>query len=197
MMSRLKTLCRREDGVTAVEFAFIAPVMLMLIGGLLEVGYLTFARSTLENAVLTAARQSRVSDCPNENAEAIEEGIAERMSFVVSSDGEPPDVRVDSYGGNFGDVGNPEPFDDVNGSGQRDEGESYTDVNGNGEWDADMGSEGDFGSFGEVVRFTATFKVKSLVPAVSRQINSGRDYYTIESVTVVRNEPFREAACAL
>ncbi len=197
MIGRLATLLRREDGVTIVEFAFVLPVMLMLIGGLMEIGYLTFARSTLESAVLTAARQSRVNDCPNENAEAIEKGITDRMSLVLSADGMPPVVKVDSYGGNFGDVGNPEPFDDLDGNGQRDDGEGFTDVNGNGEWDADMGSDGDFGSFGEVVRFTASYNVPSLLPFVAAQINDGKDYYSIESVTVVRNEPFKDASCAL
>lgn len=197
MIARLKHLRRREDGVTIVEFAFVAPVMLMLIGGLFELGYLTFARSTLESAVLTAARQSRVSDCPNENAEAITQGIQNRMNVVASADGEPAQVKVNSYSGEFGKVGSPEPFDDENKSGTRDEGESFTDVNGNGEWDADMGSEGDFGSFGEVVRFTASYNVPSLLPYVAAQINSGKDYYTIEAVTVVRNEPFKDASCAL
>lgn len=197
MIGRLATLLRREDGVTIVEFAFVLPVMLMLIGGLMEIGYLTFARSTLESAVLTAARQSRVNDCPNENAEAIEKGITDRMSLVLSADGMPPVVKVDSYGGDFGDVGNPEPFDDLDGNGQRDDGEGFTDVNGNGEWDADMGSDGDFGSFGEVVRFTASYNVPSLLPFVAAQINDGKDYYSIELVTVVRNEPFKDASCAL
>jgi len=192
-----RKLAGDEAGVTAVEFAFVFPVMALFILGLLEVGYVIFARSTLESAVLAASRESRVSDCPNENAEAIEEGIVRRMQVIASSDGLPPQVEVESYGQEFGDVGNPEPFVDGNDNGVRDEGESYTDVNGNGEWDDDMGESGDFGSFGEVVRFTATYNVASLVPWVSDQINGGRDFYQIRSVTVVRNEPFTDVTCAL
>lgn len=192
-----RKLAGDEAGVTAVEFAFVFPVMALFILGLLEIGYVLFARSTLESAVLAASRESRVADCPNENAEAIEAGIIERMSVINSADGLPPKVQVESYGPEFGDVGNPEPFDDVNDDGERNEGESYTDINGNGQWDEDMGTTGDFGSFGEVVRFTATFNVPSLVPWVSSQINEGQDFYRIRSVTVVRNEPFSDATCAL
>ncbi len=197
MRLRRRDLARDDNGVTAVEFAFVFPVMALFILGLLEIGYVLFARSTLESAVLAAARSSRVEDCPNANAEAIEAGIIERMAVITSSDGEPPVVTVESYGQEFGDVGNPEPFDDVNGNGKRDEGESYTDINGNGEWDEDMGEDGDYGSFGEVVRFTATYNVTSLVPWISDQINDGDNFYRIRSVTVVRNEPFVDAECAI
>jgi len=192
-----RSLAKDEDGVTVLEFAFVFPVMFLFVFGLLEVGYVLFARSTLESSVLAASRESRVADCPNENAQAIEDGIRDRMSVIASADGQPVQVTVESYGQEFGDVGNPEPYDDVDGNGTRDEGESYTDINGNGEWDEDMGEDGDFGSFGEVVRFTATYNVPSLVPWVAAQMNDGNDFYTIRSVTVVRNEPFIDAECAL
>lgn len=197
MTWRRRDLAGADEGVTAVEFAIVFPVMALFILGLLEIGYVLFARSTLESAVLVAARSSRVADCPNANAEAIEAGIIERMSVISSADDQPPVVTIESYGQEFGDVGNPEPLDDLNGNGVRDPGESYTDINGNGEWDEDMGEEGDYGSFGEVVRFTATFNVASLVPWVAEQINNGNDFYSIRSVTVVRNEPFKDAVCAI
>lgn len=197
MMRISNAIQRDESGVTIVEFAFVAPVMIVLITGLLEMGYVLFARSTLESAVLDAARTSRVANCPSENAKAIEEAIQARMSVIISGDGSPAQVEVDSYGENFGDVGNPEPFDDENGNGTRDAGEGYTDVNGNSHWDEDMGANGDFGSFGEVVRFRASYNVRSLIPFVANSINGGRNFYTIEAVTAVRNEPFMEFACAL
>lgn len=197
MIGLFRKLRRRNEGSTIVEFAILAPVMFLLIAGLMELAYVLFARSTLESAVMAAARSARVADCPKENAKAVEKMIQDRMNIISSSDGVPAIVLVESYGQNFGDVGNPEPFDDANGNDQRDDGESYTDVNGNGSWDEDMGASGDFGSFGEVVRFTATFNVTSLVPFVAAEINDGKDHYPIEAVTVVRNEPFREVTCAL
>ena len=184
--------------MTIVEFALIAPAAILLIFGLIEFGYVLFARSTLESAVMAAARTSRVADCPNENAKAIEEFIQARMSQVASGDNQKAKVEVESYGQSFGNVGNPEPFDDIDGNGTRDEGESYTDINGNGTWDADMGKSDDYGSFGEVVRFTATYNVKSLIPFISKDYAAnGNGFYSIEAVTVVRNEPFKDAKCAI
>lgn len=196
MFSLLK-LARDRNGVTIIEFAFVAPVLVLLLTGLLEFGYVLFARSTLESSVLAASRSSRVADCPNENAKALEAELQSRMSVVSSADGEPAKLQVESYGSRFGDVGNPEPFDDANTNGTRDDGESYTDVNGNGVWDEDMGRTGNYGSFGEVVRFRATYNVRSLVPSVAKQFTNGKGYYEIESTTVARNEPFRETSCAL
>jgi len=195
-MFGFKRLARDEDGVTVIEFAFVAPVMVLLLTGILEFGYVLFARSTLESAVLEGARSSRVLDCPNENAKAVEEFIQNRMDVVASANGQKAKLVVDSYGQSFGDVGNPEPYDDVDGNGTRDVGESYTDVNGNGEWDSDMGTEGDFGSFGEVVRFTASYEVASILPFLAQRYN-GKPSYSIEAATVVRNEPFKDATCAI
>ncbi|MEM7688087.1 MAG: TadE family protein [Pseudomonadota bacterium] len=194
---RLRQLREDNKGVTIIEFAFVAPVMILFITGLLEFGYLLFARSTLESAVLEAARGTRVANCPNENAKEIEKLIQDRMERVVSGDKQKAKIVVQSYGTEFGDVGNPEPYDDEDGNGKRDDGESFTDINGNGEWDEDMGAEGDYGSFGEVVRLRATYNVTSLVPFIANEFNNGKDFYSIEAVTVVRNEPFTEATCAL
>jgi len=196
-MFGLLKLVRDRKGVTVIEFAFVAPVMVLLLTALLEFGYVLFARSTLESSVLAASRSARVADCPKENAKALEEELQRRMDVVASADGQKAQLQVESYGSKFGDVGNPEPFDDADGNGIRDPGESYTDVNGNGSWDNDMGRTGNYGSFGEVVRFRATYNVRSLVPSVAERFTDGKGYYEIASTTVSRNEPFRETSCAL
>ncbi|MEE4200552.1 TadE/TadG family type IV pilus assembly protein [Erythrobacter sp.] len=190
-----RQLRRREDGVTIVEFAFVAPVLILFVTGLLEIGYILFARSTLESAVLAASREARVSPCPNDVASAVETRLQDRMSVIMSVDDEPAALTVESYSSNFGDVGNPEPFDDVNDNGTRDPGESYTDTNGNGEWDEDMGLSGDFGGFGDVVRFTASQDVPSLFPFFANTVTDGQPHYTLTAVTVVRNEPFTDETC--
>lgn len=195
-MLALRNLSRDETGVTAVEFAFVAPVMFLLLGGLLELGYVAFARSTLESSILVASRASKVAECPAQNAELIRAELADAMSVVASADGQPPVLIVKSYGTSFGNVGNPEPFNDINGDGEFNDGEAYTDINGNGEWDADMGKTGNFGAFGEVVAFSASFNVPSILPYMSEALNNTAGFYTIKAETVVRNEPFKEATCS-
>lgn len=195
MTARVRRLAGDSAGVTIVEFALVAPVMLLLLGGLLELGYVAFARSTLESAILDASRTARVAECPGEAAALIEAEVIDRMAVIVSHDGSPPELSVRSYGSEFGNVGNPEPFNDLDASGSFDPGEPYTDINGNGRWDDDMGRAGSYGSFGEVVQFTATFEVASLLPFIAARINGNEGFYPIAAETVVRNEPFKDVAC--
>jgi hypothetical protein len=196
MIARLRRgLLGDSSGVTLVEFALVAPVMFLLIGALLELGYVAFARSTLESAILDASRRARVAECPGQAAALIEQEVVDRMAVVISHDGAPPQLTVRSYGNEFGNVGNPEPFNDLDASGSFDPGEPYSDINGNGRWDDDMGRQGNYGSFGEVVQFTATFEVASLLPFVAARINDNEGFYPIRAETVVRNEPFKDVAC--
>lgn len=194
-MSRVARLLREKSGVTIIEFAVVAPVMLLFIGGLLELGYVAFARSTLESAILDASRASRVTDCPTENASLIQAELNERMSVIISSDEKPPILTVQSYGADFQNVGNPEPFNDIDGNGQYDPGESYTDSNGNGQWDPDMGKDGNYGKFGDVVRFSATFNVVSILPFINSQLDNSDGFHQISAVSVVRNEPYKDVSC--
>lgn len=194
-MRPLRSIWRADDGVTVVEFAFVAPVVLLLIGSFLELGYVTFARSTLESAILVAGRASRAAECPNDNAALIQAALNDKMSVIISADDKDPVLTVSSYGTGFGNVGNPEPFSDLDNNGKFDPGESFTDVNGNGQWDEDMGKDGDYGTFGQVVRFKASYNVPSLVPFIAAQINDGQNFYTVSAVTVVRNEPFQPTTC--
>ncbi|MEQ8411903.1 MAG: pilus assembly protein [Erythrobacter sp.] len=196
MMRRLLgRIARNREGVTIVEFAFVAPVMFMLILGLLELGYVAFARSALESSILVASRQSKVAECPAQTAKLIEAELIDRLSVINTFNQQAPKLEVQSYGTNFRNVGNPEPFNDIDGSGTWDPGESYTDFNGNGQWDEDMGKTDNYGEFGEVVKFSASLEVVSLVPFVASAINGNEGFYRLSAETVVRNEPFEDAEC--
>ena len=53
---RLGRFGRRSDGVSAIEFAFVAPVLLLFIVGTMELGMILFADSLLEGGLREAAR---------------------------------------------------------------------------------------------------------------------------------------------
>ncbi|HUO98449.1 MAG TPA: TadE/TadG family type IV pilus assembly protein [Rhizomicrobium sp.] len=50
---------KSRAGSAAVEFAFIAPIFVLLLMGTIEVGVMFFAEFTLQNATVDAARQIR------------------------------------------------------------------------------------------------------------------------------------------
>jgi len=184
-----------ERGVAAVEFALIAPVVVLMLGGFMEFAHVSSARSTLEAATMRAARAVAASDCPSQR-EAILKAIVENgMSGFRSADGKKAQISSKAYSSRFGDVGEPEPFEDLNDNKIWDTGESYTDVNGNGSYDKDMGAAGSIGAAGQVVSYTAQFQVASLFPFISQQF-IGSNSYRLQASTVVRNEPvFRNSGC--
>jgi Flp pilus assembly protein TadG len=52
----LKRLADASDGVTAVEFAFVGPIVIALIFGALQVAVIFLAKATLESATESASR---------------------------------------------------------------------------------------------------------------------------------------------
>ncbi len=55
--SPLRRFGRADRGVTAIEFAFIAPVFLMVVGVMLESGFMLFTEYVLQTSVQKAARE--------------------------------------------------------------------------------------------------------------------------------------------
>ena len=194
----MKKLTADKTGIAAVEFALLAPLITVLLFGFFEFAWVQSARSALESATMKGARRIAASDCPANRETILVQAVQREMQHVQSSDGQPPKIQAVSYGSAFGDVGEPEPFVDAPATknGKYDMGETYTDVNGNGKWDPDMGSSGSVGGAGQVVSYTATFKVKSLVPFIARRFGDGGSDYPIKATTVIRNEPiFRNTGC--
>lgn len=201
MMARtalLRCLARSRTGAAALEFGLLAPAMLLVMLGLIDLARVATARSALESATIQAARQLAATECPADRPRRLASAIAQGMRSVIGEKDTAPTVESRSYADRFGDIGAPEPFVDDPAAPNRlyDPGESFTDVNGNGRWDADMGVEGSIGGAGEVISYTATFRVRPLIPFLVEQL-AGRDHYPIRASTVVRNEPvFRDLACA-
>lgn len=189
-------LVHDDRGIAAVEFAFVAPVMILMICGFMEYAHVSSARSALESATMRAARAVSATDCPDERDEIMMAIISNGMKSIASTNGGKVDITTKSYDGSFGNVGEPEPFEDLNDNKKWDEGESFTDVNGNGKHDNDMGKTGSIGGAGQVVSYNARFQAASLFKFISQRFNNGSASYTIEASTVIRNEPvFRSSGC--
>lgn len=194
-MRNVFPLAKDNRGIAAVEFAFIAPVLVLLICGFMEFSHVSSARTRLEGATMRAARAVAASDCPAEREGMMRGIITQAMEGIPSPGGGAVEIETRSYSDQFGNVGEPEPFDDQDGNSKWDEGEPYNDVNGNGNYDKDMGKLGSIGAAGEVVSYTARFRVFSIFRFVNTVVN-GSGVYDIEASTVMRNEPiFSSTGC--
>ena len=64
-MRRFVRLLRRDSrGISAVEFAMIAPVFILLVVGIVQMGHLFYAHAGLRNAVSEGARFATISPRP-------------------------------------------------------------------------------------------------------------------------------------
>lgn len=179
-----RELRRSERGATAVEFALLLPLLLLFIIGSIEMAIVLFIGSSIEAAVMEASRYgvTRPEDGISRADQVL--GIVESRTYGLL-DMDQIDLETLVYA-SFADIGKPEPFEDANGSGGRDAGESYTDVNGNGQWDADMGEAG-LGIGGDVVVYRLSYDWGVVTPFLRETL--GDSVRHVSSVAV-RNEPF-------
>lgn len=71
MLRGLRKLKKNEEGATAIEFAMVAPVLLLLIFGIIELGIMFTTQSALEGAASNAARTYKAEARSNSNGAAI------------------------------------------------------------------------------------------------------------------------------
>jgi Flp pilus assembly pilin Flp len=181
----LGALVRDRRGASAVEFAFVAPVILLLVFGIFEVAVAVLLASTIEESVFQASRFGATGEDAGgtPRAERVLQIVEARTYGLIDMD----DVAIETLVyDNFSDVGAPEPFADADGDGRHDAGESFTDVNGNARWDADMGRAG-LGGPGDIVVYRVTWDWGIMTPLLRGVLGDGLR----QSASVaLRNEPF-------
>lgn len=182
-MTRLRALLRDETGATLVEFALVAPVLLLTLMGIFDMAYNTYTSIMLEGAIQKAARNSTIEGATLRSKE-IDEAVT-RAVRNIAPNGEMTFTRK-SYV-NFSDVSEPEEFTDVDGNGSCNDGEPFEDINGNGSWDADRGRAG-MGGARDAVLYTVTVEAPRLFP-MARLIGLP-ETFTAKAETVLRNQPY-------
>lgn len=182
--SLIRRLWQDRAGASAVEAAIGLPMLLVLLIGVLEVSNLYFLSASIENAVLRASRFgiTGATEAGVTREDQVRAIVAEQTFGQVDMDAVEIETLVYEQ---FGDIGEPEPFTDENGSGTYDEGEAFSDVNGNGVWDDDMAVAG-LGDAGDIV----LYRVRYNAPSLSGIMDWATKRVTISATVAVRNEPF-------
>ncbi len=179
-----QNLARDERGVTIVEFAMIAPVLMLMLMGLLDLAYNMYTTEMLQGAIQNAARDSTIEGSSSNQAQ-LDAIVTKAVQAVAPGAVLTFDRR--SYS-SFTDAGRPEDYTDVNANGTCDAGEPYEDANGNGNWDLDRGTAG-FGGARDAVLYTVTvtyhrpFPVAGFIPGQTKD-------FTLSAATVLRNQPY-------
>ncbi|WP_260923289.1 TadE/TadG family type IV pilus assembly protein [Novosphingobium sp. 9] len=177
----LRAIASDRGGVTVVEFALAAPVFLLMMMGIFDIGYMAYINSVLHGAVEQVSRNGTIETANTTTEDAYVTGIVQKVipSATLTFS------RKSYY--DFTDVGRAESWNDSNNDGTCDNGESYIDENQNGQWDADIGVSGNGGA-DDVILYTATVTYKPLFPVpLMKNWNTNQ---TLTATSVRKNQPF-------
>lgn len=193
IIAGLGRLRRQDDGVTIIEFAMVAPIVLLLTCGVLEGGLIMATLATLEGGLKEASRYGITLQQPTvgQRIDKIKEILAEHtLNFVQIDDSTVSVKTFDS----FSSKGKPEPFTDTNGNGTYQVGEPFTDLDCDNAYTTNLQGANGAGGAGQVVEYTVKFDWKVLTPLMGRLLghkDSGTGKYIIplSASIVVKNEP--------
>lgn len=178
-------LRRDEGGATIVEFALVAPFMIVALLGVFDLSFNIYASSILKGVIQKAARDSTIQGATSREAN-LDARVTEAVRQVVPSASLA--FERSSYT-SFADVARPEDFTDTNGNGNCDDGEPFEDVNGNNIWDNDRGRSG-FGGARDAVLYTVTVTYNRRFPM--NDLIGLPATVTTDARTVLRNQPYSE-----
>ncbi|MEQ1542566.1 MAG: TadE/TadG family type IV pilus assembly protein [Novosphingobium sp.] len=177
----LGRLVADRDGVTALEFALIAPTFMFMMIGSLDLGQMAYGSVLLNGAVEKAARDSTLETANTSAADTMVKG----MVSPILPNANFTSTRTSYF--DFVDVGRPERWNDGNADGTCNNSEAYVDENINGHWDNDIGLDGNGGA-NDVIVYKVTVKYKALIQIPL--IPTAWYNRTLSATTVKKNQPF-------
>ncbi|HHK74552.1 MAG TPA: pilus assembly protein [Rhizobiales bacterium] len=165
---RRRRFGQNEAGVTAVEFALIAPPFFALLMGVFEVGLIFFSSSILENAVAESARLVRTGQAQNGHFTKanFKKSVCDNLTMFDCSK---LVIDVETFK-NFGSVNLSPPLDN---NGKLKKGFPFSMGNGS-----------------DVVLVRVFYEWGLMAPGLSLMQNMGTGNRLLSAVQVFRNEPF-------
>lgn len=183
---QLRRIAGDSSGATLVEFAFVGPVLILMIMGLFDIAHTQYTSSVLHGAMQKAGRDLTLESAQSRQG-SIDTNVTEQVRSVMPS-GANITLRKFSHF-DFSDVDLPEEFTDQNNDSRCNNNEPYVDNNDNGSWDADRGRDG-IGGARDVVVYEATVTYPRMFPMFG--LAGLPTNVNIKASTILRNQPFDE-----
>jgi len=167
-----RKLRRREEGVTAIEFALVAPIFLFLVFAILETSLMYVVANVMQGEVALATRSIRTGQL-QEGGDALgtfTENLCDNLNNVLNCDDVIIDVRtfVDFGEMNFGE---------------------FVDEDGNA-----SGNEFDPGSAGEIVLVRIAYQYTIITPYLAKLLpTDANGNLMLFAGAAFKNEPFQNA----
>ena len=172
-----------ENGATLVEFGLVAGPFILMLMGIMDLGYRGYVDTVSKSVLHKVARDASTGEM---TVAEIKQQVNSGLEDLVLNDAGVK-VKTESYF-DFTNIGKPEKLTtDKNGNGEVDPGDCYIDNNNNDVFDIDYGIEGTGGP-DDIVSYTIEITSPRLFPLASMM---GMDeIMTISNSTAVRNQPF-------
>lgn len=177
LLISLRRFGRNERANVIIEFALAGPLFLLLVMGLFDYTWQTYANQVLQGAVANAARDATLE--ANAGNQAALDNVVKQQVLKVFKDAEVTFTRK-SYE-SFDQIGDPE-VKVPNATGY-----CFDDLNNNGRFDDDVGTDGN-GSAEDVVLYTVKMKFDRVLP-VWKLLGQPKET-TLTATSVLRNQPY-------
>ncbi len=184
--SVLRRLIGDSNGVTLVEFAFVGPVLILMIMGIFDMAHTQYTSAMINGAMQKAGRDMTLENAGSRQAD-VDGRVREQVLQVVPNGATVEFERLSHF--DFTDIGEAEEFTDENNDGICNNNEVFADANGNGQWDPDRGRSG-IGGARDAVLYTAVVKYPRMFPMF--ELAGLPEEITLRATTVLRNQPFDE-----
>jgi len=188
-MATMKRIKSNQNGASIMEFGLIAPVVMVMMLGTMDIGHSYFVRATLDGAMQTAARSSSLEGATTLTAQELVDLRVKESILPLA-----PNAIITStrrYYQTFSDaaLARAETLIEppTNANLRCDPGESFMDANRNGVWDADGGTDGQGGAKDVVI---IKFKVSDprLFPRAG--LIGLPENVELESNSILANQPY-------
>lgn len=190
-MKMLNTFKGNQDGASIMEFGLIAPIVMVMMLGTMDIGHSYFVRATLDGAMQNAARSSSLEGSATLTAQELVDLRVESSILALA-----PNATITStrrYYKTFSEaalaraetvIESPTDADM-----KCDPGESFMDANDNGVWDADGGTDGQGGAKDIVIiKFKVSYpRLFPMAKLLGLPAN-----VELESNSILANQPYGE-----
>lgn len=180
------------SGIAAVEFGLIAPVLMLLLAGTLDLGHTLYVQAVLQGAVQKAARDSSLQTGTLAVNQATIDAMVTDQVKSLNNNAVVAVTRRSYYTYTEAAAARPEDFTDTPSDPDNicNNGEPYVDLNDNDAWDADGAVEGQGGArdkaiYTVTISYPRLFPIDKFIPGMSENLN-------ISASTVLANQPYGE-----
>lgn len=183
LSSRLRR-CKR--GATAVEFAFVFPLFLLIVLGLFELGLMAYTSVALESMVTYAGRQATIGNLTGTgtHSEQVKAMIESDVKNLIGGENATISANVLSVT-QVGGFSEPDYCNDPPGYPPTCPSGNFVDLNNDGEYT----SQNNFGGSEEVVQIRVALPWRANFDFV-KDIFGEDGMAVLEASTIVKNEPF-------